>query len=381
MSASSIKPRKERQRGKVSWVVSLGKKFTGTKRQKKYFRTQKAASKFIEQSEKAREKLGEEAFVLPLEFRAEAVACLKLLKPYGVSLTDAVSFFLNKRRTPGAQKTVEQVKQEFIKSRLAMNCRPRTIGMYESHLGTFCRDLGKHPISQLQRFQIADWLEDSDWSPRTRKNYLTSVSALLNFALKREYLTKNPAVHIERPILEELTPTILTLAQVKSLLKAGLSQNSKILPAICIALFAGLRRSELCALEWSEIDLVNSRILIPASKAKTRRVRYVTISRNLKEWIETAPQKTGSVVPTSSTDVFGEHLRKLAKAAGINPWPRNALRHTFGSYFFGLTKDESRAAAEMGNSPTILFQHYRALVKQEEIEDFWSISPRSITDD
>lgn len=149
MPASSLKPRKENQRGKVSWVVSLGKKFTGTKRQKKYFCTRKAASKFIEQAEMAREKLGEEAFVLPLELRAEAVACSKLLKPHGASLTDAVSFFLNRQSMPGPRKTVEQVKEEFIKSRLTMNCRPRTIGMYESHLGIFCKDLGKLPISQL----------------------------------------------------------------------------------------------------------------------------------------------------------------------------------------------------------------------------------------
>ena len=38
---------------------------------------------------------------------------------------------------------------------------------------------------------------------------------------------------------------------------------------VAIGLFAGLRRSELCALDWSEIDLQGRTIVVQGTKAKT----------------------------------------------------------------------------------------------------------------
>jgi hypothetical protein len=43
----------------------------------------------------------------------------------------------------------------------------------------------------------------------------------------------------------------------------------------------------------------------------------------------------------------------------INPWPHNAMPHSFGSYFLGKTKDENLTASEMGNSPGMIVRHYR----------------------
>jgi hypothetical protein len=42
--------------------------------------------------------------------------------------------------------------------------------------------------------------------------------------------------------------------------------------------------------------------------------------------------------------------------------PRNALRHSFGSYHYALHKNENLTAAEMGNSPSIVFRHYHAVI-------------------
>jgi hypothetical protein len=76
-----------------------------------------------------------------------------------------------------------------------------------------------------------------------------------------------------------------------------------------------------------------------------------------------------------SIDHYGERLSKVAEKAGIQPWPHNALRHSFGSYFYALTKNENTVAAEMGNSPQMVFRHYRALVKPSDCTMFWAIRP------
>jgi hypothetical protein len=53
----------------------------------------------------------------------------------------------------------------------------------------------------------------------------------------------------------------------------------------------------------------------------------------------------------------------------------NVLRHTFGSYHYAQHRNENLTAAEMGNSPAVIFRHYRALVKPESAGVFWNILP------
>ncbi|HEY5704026.1 MAG TPA: hypothetical protein VIS96_00460 [Terrimicrobiaceae bacterium] len=53
----------------------------------------------------------------------------------------------------------------------------------------------------------------------------------------------------------------------------------------------------------------------------------------------------------------------------------NVLRHTFGSYHYALHRYENLIAAEMGNSPAMVFRHYRAVVAPEAATTFWSLFP------
>ena len=64
--------------------------------------------------------------------------------------------------------------------------------------------------------------------------------------------------------------------------------------------------------------------------------------------------------------------------AAISLWRHNAMRHSFGSYFLGRTKDENLTASEMGNSPGVVIRHYRAVVKNAEVAGYWEISPTNI---
>ena len=151
-----------------------------------------------------------------------------------------------------------------------------------------------------------------------------------------------------------------------------------IVPALAIGLFAGLRRSEFFSLDWSEVDLENRTIEVKGIKAKTRQRRLVHIADNLVTWLAPHQKSTGPLMPERNIDVFSQRLRGLAQKAAINPWPHNATRHSFGSYFLGKTKDENLTASEMGNSPGVVIRHYRAVVKDAEITEYWRISPTNV---
>jgi hypothetical protein len=111
---------------------------------------------------------------------------------------------------------------------------------------------------------------------------------------------------------------------------------------------------------------------------KTRQRRLVRVSENLLKWLAPHRRQKGPVAPEQNMDVFSERLRILAQKAGIRPWPHNAMRHSFGSYFLGRTKDENLTASEMGNSPGVIIRHYRALVRDADVEEYWRIGPTNL---
>ena len=79
-----------------------------------------------------------------------------------------------------------------------------------------------------------------------------------------------------------------------------------------------------------------------------------------------------------SPDWFGEQLHELAVAAKIIPWPRNGLRHTFGTFHYAKYRNENSTASEMGNTPDVVFKNYRALVKEPLVSQFWDLTPAKV---
>jgi hypothetical protein len=83
---------------------------------------------------------------------------------------------------------------------------------------------------------------------------------------------------------------------------------------------------------------------------------------------------------TGRSGAYRERHERLQAVAKLTPWPRNVLRHSFGSYHLAFHKNEALTAAEMGNSPAVIFQHYRALVTPEAADKFWKLLPASEVD-
>jgi integrase len=91
------------------------------------------------------------------------------------------------------------------------------------------------------------------------------------------YVVVNPAERIPKPILDDRPPGILFPKQAIKLLTCAKEKDPELVPSIAIQLFAGLRRSEVATLDWSEIDLGEKHLKVKAAKAKTRQQRLVNI--------------------------------------------------------------------------------------------------------
>jgi len=375
------------------WRVRLNKKFTGGKVVIKNFPNLDEARDWIfgdaaktgngevaqlqvvqHGQTELKKQFGAAAFGITPAQVTEAQDAFRRLDAVDRTLTEAVDYYFRHALPVGGTRTFSEVETEFIQHRRSFkDCKPRTIVQYESYFKVIKEELGDVKINDLKRSDIEDWLSETEWSPRTRKNYLVTLTTIFNYAVKRDYCAENPAAIIERPIMDDKAPGILTPGQTKILLDKTLACRREMLAPIAIGLFAGLRRSELCSLDWSEIDLESKTIVVEGTKAKTRKRRVVTITDNLLAWLKPLVLNEGRVAP--NVDAFGEKLKHLASDAEISPWPHNALRHSFGSYFYAESKNENLTAAEMGNTPQMIFKHYRALVRPVQVALYWKILP------
>jgi integrase len=143
----------------------------------------------------------------------------------------------------------------------------------------------------------------------------------------------------------------------------------KFLPYLVIGAFAGLRQSELERLDWADVG--EKYIRIRGAERRTKSTRLVEIQPNLQRWLQTLRQPRGRVVPFANVC---NPLTRLVKKAEVSQ-KHNALRHSFGSYRLAIVQDAAKVSFEMGNSPKMVFEHYREIVTPEQGQRWFEIEP------
>src|SRR5262249_29209306 len=206
------------------------------------------------------------------------------------------------------------------------------------------------PIAEITSTELDEWLRSLSnketgkrLSPITRNNFRRVLIVAFNFARDRGYCVENPAAKTAKAKVIESVIGILTVDETIRLLKKA---SAGIVPYIAIGAFAGLRRAELEQLDWKEIDLQSGLIEVTASKAKSARRRFVRIQPNLAKWLQPHALLSGNVTPPK----YRELLDMARKAAKIEEWPHNALRHSFASYHLARFNDAAALALELGHT-------------------------------
>src|SRR5208282_423189 len=95
----------------------------------------------------------------------------------------------------------------------------------------------------------------------------------------------------------------------------------------------------------------------------------VPIQPNLKAWLSLYRRETGRVI--FSRRRFREAYRK----AGFMKWPQDVMRHSFGTYRLPILKSAEELALEMGNSPDVIFGHYRRVTDAVTAAAYFKIRP------
>jgi integrase len=318
---------------------------------------------------------------------------LELLRPSGISLEvavatyakaldilggdaviDAAQFYARHRVDKITRRTVAETVAELIEAKTARGKSKRYLGDLRIRLARFAGDFAVD-ISTITGPDVQGWLDRLKVAPQTAKNCRTVLYTLFSFAESRGYIFKgsNPVADTESISTNGGgTIEIYTPSEMDDLLRHA---PANFLPFIALGGFAGLRTAEIERLDWQDVDLAGGFIHVAAEKSKTRSRRLVPILPNLARWLAPFALQSGRVW-TGTPQTIRDRRADTCKAANV-PWKNNALRHSFISYRLADIQNAAQVALEAGNSPAMVFRHYRELVKPDAAKTWFAIAPEA----
>ena len=87
---------------------------------------------------------------------------------------------------------------------------------------------------------------------RTREYCYIIINAILQQALREDFINKNPCINVKKPKTKTKETVIITEGEFRQLVNA--TSNLQLKAILWIAYDTGMRRSEIAALRWQDID-------------------------------------------------------------------------------------------------------------------------------
>jgi integrase len=295
--------RKGTNHGKTTFIVDA--RFNG-KGERKFFPTKTEAEGWALTQKVKRQKEGNSAF----DDRE--------LATFGWTVQKAISFALAHLRTEQASVTVSEATLALVAQKKAGGRSDQ----YQKDLTNRLRRVAEHfdgkKLAAITTADLDQFLSTLTVAPGTKNTFRRDIRTLWSFSEKRGWAAAITAKATDLASVPPAPVKALLPEQAATLLTE--TTDPETLAFHAIGLFAGLRVSEIKALDWRDVDLPGGLITVSAQIAKTRSRRLVPILPNLKKWLQPIAKASGQII-TRDLRIHHEAARESAK---ITPWPSNA---------------------------------------------------------
>lgn len=235
------------------------------------------------------------------------------------------------------------------------------------------------------------WMQENGYAARTINFYRSVITQIMERAVGRA-IQNNPAKLVQLSGMGQAAEKRRALTEEEQGWIWDTPHRAQ--PAAIIMMLSGLRRGELSALTWADVDTVNQTITVnktveypPDGKAYIRNMtksaagmRVVYIPRKLADYLDTLPRSNLLVYPSASgrmmtasawKAVWQSYMAELNRKYGqrtpadlermkkpgrhkldmtIPPITLHWLRHTFCTLMYFAGVDAVQACAQMGHA-------------------------------
>jgi integrase len=328
---------------------------------------------------------------------------VEILRPSGVSLTEAARQFAEAHRLLAGRGSLSDAVRCYLEERKKAQLLPIKVpdlvekfmehlrGQKKSRRYTLDMQARLHKaaetftgfVGDVHATDINRWLLGMRHvSGRTKNNYRAALATLLSFARQEGHLQRGVPTEAEFSSRYDGRGGEIGIYTAEKLHTLLFGLEPRLVPFVAIAAFAGLRSAEIVRLEWQEIRSTQNVVEIKASKAKTASRRLAPILPVLAEWLSPIRKESGRVL-TGIKDEFAlaTQFKKAVDAiADKDGKPlvkivHNGLRHSFITYRMAILKNAAQVALEAGNSPRMIFEHYRELATEAEANAWFAVRP------
>jgi integrase len=267
-----------------------------------------------------------------------------------------------------ADELVSGMTSGRVRTRSGDRYKPSAIRSYETAL----RDhivprLGRTRLADVQHRdiqRIADDLLAEERDPSTIRNALMPLRVIFRRAVEDGDLAVNPCTHLRLPAVRGRRERIAS-PQEAELLLATLPERDR--PIWATALYAGLRRGELMALRWTDVDLANGVIRVeraydekahaeiePKSRAGRRAVPIVGALRDMLVAHKAGQDRADGLVfggdrPFQPSNLW-RRAQRAWKRASLEPIGLHEARHTFASVLIAAGVNAKAITTYMGHA-------------------------------
>ena len=239
-------------------------------------------------------------------------------------------------------KTPSERFLDYMRNREAS---PTTIATYASLLKDMEHSMGDLLQADVDEAEV--WWEDiTHLSASSRARALTVARQFYKWAMRYDLIDKEPTRRLDPPSKPKGAPRYITRAQLDALLD-GLPKDLR--RAVALGAWAGMRVSEVAALDWSDVDVDMRRIHVRHGKGN--KSRAISMHPILLDAL--LPDTGGNVVTAGGEVYTGAALQRRANRAfkrlGVDA-TFHQLRHRYGTLTYGATGDPLAVAAAMGHA-------------------------------
>jgi len=208
----------------------------------------------------------------------------------------------------------------------------------EHHGSRWQTEIGYIVIAARERFgnmtaesitpaQIENFLSEHTKAAATRNRWRSVFSLIFRLGMVNGKIPFNPVGSVQRKKENNVRERFLTAEEEIRLRVAIREMFPEHEPEFDLALYTGMRASELYSLRWENVDLFRGQLTIPKSKHGEK--RHVELN-------ESAKRALARLQPKSEGPIFvwrwyRKWFSKVCRAARVANFRWHDLRHTYGS--------------------------------------------------